>query len=68
MRRITQLPNQIRVVTKDLKDRDSAAIGVWVGAGGRYETKVNKGVAHFLEHMAFKGTRSIGATNWSACD
>jgi len=57
MRHITQLPNNIRVVTKDLKDRDSAAIGIWVAAGGRYETKVNKGVAHFLEHMAFKGSQ-----------
>ena len=58
MRQITQLSNQIRVVTKDFKDRASAAIGVWVAAGGRYETKSNKGVAHFLEHMAFKGSRA----------
>ena len=57
MRRITQLPNQIRVVTREFKDRESVAIGIWVAAGGRYETKTNKGVAHFLEHMAFKGSR-----------
>jgi len=56
MRRITQLPNKIRIVTEELKDRDSASIGVWVAAGGRYESKDNKGVAHFLEHMAFKGS------------
>ena len=56
MRRITQLPNKIRIVTKECKDRDSASIGVWVAAGGRYESKDNKGVAHFLEHMAFKGS------------
>jgi predicted Zn-dependent peptidase len=56
MRHITQLPNKIRVVTQELKDRDSVSVGVWVAAGGRYENKANKGAAHFLEHMAFKGS------------
>jgi predicted Zn-dependent peptidase len=56
MRRITQLPNKIRIVTQEFKDRDSASIGIWLAAGGRYEDKANKGVAHFLEHMAFKGS------------
>jgi len=56
MRRITQLPNKIRVVTQEFKDRDSVSIGVWFAAGGRYETPANKGVAHYLEHMAFKGS------------
>jgi len=56
MRRVTQLPNKIRIVTQELKDRESAAIGVWVAAGGRYESRANKGVAHFIEHMAFKGS------------
>ncbi len=34
----------------------SAAIGIWVLAGGRHERPVQNGIAHFLEHMAFKGT------------
>ena len=34
----------------------SAAIGVWVTAGGRHERLEQNGIAHFLEHMAFKGT------------
>ena len=34
----------------------SASIGVWVAAGGRHETPQQNGIAHFLEHMAFKGT------------
>jgi predicted Zn-dependent peptidase len=34
----------------------SAAIGVWVLAGGRHERAEQNGIAHFLEHMAFKGT------------
>ncbi len=31
-------------------------MGLWIDAGSRYETEKNNGVAHFLEHMAFKGT------------
>lgn len=57
MRRITQLPNKIRVVTQELKGRDSVSIGIWFSVGGRYETDAHKGVAHFLEHMAFKGSK-----------
>lgn len=57
MRQLTKLPNNIRVVTESLKDRGSVSVGVWLAAGGRYESDANKGVAHFLEHMAFKGSR-----------
>jgi len=32
-------------------------VGVWIDAGSRYETSKNNGAAHFLEHMAFKGTK-----------
>jgi predicted Zn-dependent peptidase len=39
----------------------SAAIGVWVLAGGRHETAPQNGIAHFLEHMAFKGTDTRSA-------
>lgn len=35
----------------------TASVGVWIDAGSRYETEENNGVAHFLEHVAFKGTR-----------
>ena len=31
-------------------------VGLWIDAGSRYEEEHNNGVAHFLEHMAFKGT------------
>ncbi len=34
----------------------SASVGVWVGAGARHEAPEQNGIAHFLEHMAFKGT------------
>lgn len=37
---------------------ETAAVGVWIDAGSRYETDKNNGAAHFLEHMAFKGTKN----------
>lgn len=40
---------------------ESASIGIWVTAGGRHETEAQNGIAHFLEHMAFKGTKRRSA-------
>jgi predicted Zn-dependent peptidase len=50
------LPNGFRIVTETMPGLKSASIGLWVGAGGRHEAAVQNGIAHFLEHMAFKGT------------
>jgi predicted Zn-dependent peptidase len=58
---ISTLSNGLRVIT-DTNDRvDSAAIGVWVNVGSRYEDPNVNGIAHFLEHMAFKGTTTRSA-------
>ncbi len=54
---MTTLQNGLRVVTEEMPGLLSAAVGVWVCAGGRHERAEQNGVAHFLEHMAFKGTR-----------
>src|SRR6185369_5774639 len=51
------LANHITVVSQEFKDRESIAVGVWVGSGGRFEDDRIKGAAHFFEHMAFKGSR-----------
>lgn len=53
----TVLKNGLRVVTHDMPDRQTASLGIWIGVGGRYETKDNKGTAHFLEHLVFKGSK-----------
>lgn len=53
------LSNNLRVVTHDVKDRDSISIGFWVGVGGRYEEDRIKGAAHFLEHIVFKGSQKF---------
>ncbi len=55
------LSNGFRVVTESMPGLESAAIGIWVMAGGRHETTAQNGIAHFLEHMAFKGTKRRNA-------
>ncbi len=58
---ITKLDNGLSVVTEDMPHLESAAMGVWVKAGARDETLKQHGVAHLLEHMAFKGTPTRSA-------
>ena len=53
-----RLSNGVRVVTEHMPGLQSASLGVWVAAGGRHERADQNGVAHFLEHMAFKGTKT----------
>ncbi len=59
--RLATLPNGFRIVTETMPGFKSASIGVWVGAGGRHERVEQNGIAHFLEHMAFKGTKKRSA-------
>jgi predicted Zn-dependent peptidase len=59
--RLTTLSNGFRIVTDHMPGLQSASAGVWVMAGGRHETPAQNGVAHFLEHMAFKGTKRRSA-------
>ncbi|WP_120502240.1 pitrilysin family protein [Roseovarius sp. EL26] len=58
---LTTLPNGFRVVSEHMPGLQSAAIGVWVLAGARHENAAQNGIAHFLEHMAFKGTKTRSA-------
>jgi len=55
------LSNGFRIVTEHMPSMKSASIGIWVGAGGRHERLEENGIAHFLEHMAFKGTKTRSA-------
>ena len=52
---VTVLDNGMRVASED-SGAPTATVGLWIDTGSRYETAANNGVAHFLEHMAFKGT------------
>jgi len=53
---ISTLANGLTVVTERMPGYNSAALGIWVRAGCRHERESQNGIAHFLEHMAFKGT------------
>ncbi|RFP87347.1 insulinase family protein [Rhodobacteraceae bacterium 63075] len=55
------LPNGFRIVTEEMPGLESASVGVWITAGARDETPEQNGIAHFLEHMAFKGTKTRSA-------
>lgn len=56
--RLTTLPNGFRVATDHMPGLMSSALAIYVLAGSRNERDDQNGVAHFLEHMAFKGTSS----------
>uniref|UniRef100_A0A915PHI9 Mitochondrial-processing peptidase subunit beta n=1 Tax=Setaria digitata TaxID=48799 RepID=A0A915PHI9_9BILA len=53
--RVTSLSNGFRIATEN-SQLSTTTVGVWIDAGSRFENDENNGVAHFLEHMAFKGT------------
>ncbi len=51
------LANGLRVVSYRMPQRESFSLGIFIKVGGRYENSQNKGMAHFLEHLLFKGSR-----------
>jgi predicted Zn-dependent peptidase len=53
---VTRLPSGLTVVTETMPHLESVALGVWVKSGSRNEAEDEHGIAHLLEHMAFKGT------------
>lgn len=59
--KIITLPNQLRIVIDPVKTVETAAIAVFVNTGSRNETLQINGISHFLEHMAFKGTKTRNA-------
>ena len=59
--RVTTLPSGLRVVTEDMPWVETVSLGVWVDVGTRNEPAEINGVAHLLEHMAFKGTERRSA-------
>lgn len=49
--------NGLRIITHHMPGMGSVAVGIWIRVGGRDETSEHKGISHFLEHLAFKGTK-----------
>src|SRR3954463_4728320 len=58
---LTRLPSGLVVVTDAMSHLETASLGVWIGSGSRDELPEENGIAHFLEHMAFKGTKRRSA-------
>ncbi len=52
----SELANGLTVVSHAMAEVETVSLGIWIGAGSRSEGLGEHGVAHFLEHMAFKGT------------
>ena len=61
MREISTLDNGLRIATHYMPAIESVAFGVWNAVGCRDEKEDINGAAHFLEHMAFKGTKTKSA-------
>src|ERR1700758_1766621 len=58
---ISTLANGLKVATDRIVSVDTVSLGIWVDVGTRHEPAKVNGVAHFLEHMAFKGTKRRSA-------
>ena len=58
---VTRLENGLTIATDRIDGVETAALGTWVGVGTRHEAPEVNGVAHLLEHMAFKGTERRSA-------
>lgn len=53
---VSTLANGLRVVTHEMAHLETISLGAWIGVGARHDPAAENGIAHFLEHMAFKGT------------
>ncbi len=58
---ISRLSNGLTIVTHTMAQIESVALGIWVKSGSRNERAEEHGIAHMLEHMAFKGTENRSA-------
>ncbi len=55
------LDNGLRLLTEEMSQVRSVSIGVWLTRGSRHESADRSGIAHFVEHMLFKGTTTRSA-------
>jgi predicted Zn-dependent peptidase len=59
---VTELDSGLRVVTERMPSVRSAALGLFVATGSRFETEAEAGLSHFLEHLLFRGTARFGSS------
>ncbi|XP_033328857.2 ubiquinol-cytochrome c reductase core protein 1 [Megalopta genalis] len=60
--KVTTLDCGMRIASEDT-GAPTATVGLWIDSGSRFENDENNGVAHFMEHMAFKGTTKRSQTD-----
>lgn len=58
---VTRLDNGLTVASDRMESVETVSLGAWIGVGTRHEHADRNGVAHFLEHMVFKGTKRRSA-------
>uniref|UniRef100_UPI00261134D0 M16 family metallopeptidase n=1 Tax=Pelagibius sp. TaxID=1931238 RepID=UPI00261134D0 len=58
---ITRLPSGLTVASDAMPGMATVSLGAWISAGSRHEAPEVNGIAHLLEHMAFKGTERRSA-------
>ena len=61
----TVLDNGVRIISENIPHSYSVSIGIWVDSGSRHEKRESNGVAHFIEHLLFKGTKKRSALDIS---
>lgn len=59
---LSKLPTDLRVLTSPVDGTSSVTVMLFAGAGSRYETRGERGISHFLEHMFFKGGKRFKTT------
>ena len=58
---MTTLENGLRIISSSRPETETVSVGIWVKTGSAYEEMNVNGISHFLEHMAFKGTKTRSA-------
>ena len=56
------LDNGLKIIAHKMPQMKSVALGIWIRAGGRYESLKTRGISHFAEHLLFKGTKKRTTT------
>jgi len=54
---LTCLPNQLRIAYQPVPWSHTVSVGIWIGVGTKDEDEGEEGIAHFMEHVLFKGTK-----------
>ena len=55
---VSKLGNGLKIATRSMPQATTISLGIWINAGSRDENEDEQGIAHMLEHMAFKGTKT----------